>query len=427
MHSSLRLSAGFAVLVFALQTPAFGDEAKSSTAAETSEADALAIFERRILPIMQSRKPSSCTECHLSGVELKDYIRPDQAKTFASLRDRGLIDVKRPEESKILKFISRRSDGTSLITRKVRDQEHAAFKAWIVAASRNPDLLKAEPGDDAVGARLPVEVIRHGRKDRVLESFVDNVWSEVMRCAACHAPDRNQKQVKRHGEQMSWIRLKNPRATLEYMVDAGLIDVDSPADSLLITKPTLQVEHKGGKKIEIGDRTYKQFRRFFEDYAATVNGKYTKASELPEQRDEVSTVTRMWFKITNVPFEYDQKLLRVDVFRREGDGWSKQRWATAERAVFGKKHLWQDHLSVTSPRDAKRAERIRTQDVDMRLPAGDYLARIYIDREGRLKEDYRASLGEKDLVGEVRFSSKWALGYQQMTEIRFPSERDVRD
>ena len=41
-------------------------------------ASPLAIFEKRIVPIFQSAKPSSCSECHLSGVNLKDYIRPTQ-------------------------------------------------------------------------------------------------------------------------------------------------------------------------------------------------------------------------------------------------------------------------------------------------------------------------------------------------------------
>ena len=45
------------------------------------EHTSLAIFERRILPILNAQRPSSCAECHLSGVDLKDYIRPDQATT----------------------------------------------------------------------------------------------------------------------------------------------------------------------------------------------------------------------------------------------------------------------------------------------------------------------------------------------------------
>ena len=75
---------------------------------------ALAIFEKRILPIFQSTKPSSCAECHLSGVDLKEYIRPTQQQTFSSLVSAGLINVAKPDDSKILQFISRRPEQPSL-------------------------------------------------------------------------------------------------------------------------------------------------------------------------------------------------------------------------------------------------------------------------------------------------------------------------
>src|SRR5690349_5224637 len=89
---------------------------------------ALAIFERRILPIFRAKSPSSCTECHLSGVDLKDYIHPDQATTFASLVAAGLVDAKRPEDSKLLEFIARKPEKPSLVTDKAREQEYDAFR-----------------------------------------------------------------------------------------------------------------------------------------------------------------------------------------------------------------------------------------------------------------------------------------------------------
>src|SRR6476646_7062641 len=68
---------------------------------------ALDLFRQRITPILQAKNPSSCSECHLSGVDLKDYIGKTQEETFASLRDAGLVDVKKPAESKLLAFIAR--------------------------------------------------------------------------------------------------------------------------------------------------------------------------------------------------------------------------------------------------------------------------------------------------------------------------------
>src|SRR5688500_17110003 len=70
-----------------------------------------AVFEQRLLPIFKSPNPSSCVQCHLAGVDLKNYILPDHEKTFRSLRDQGLIDLDAPEKSKILTLIDMGAGG----------------------------------------------------------------------------------------------------------------------------------------------------------------------------------------------------------------------------------------------------------------------------------------------------------------------------
>lgn len=75
--------------------------AACAAAAESNDA-ADVVFQQRIMPIFKSPNPSSCTQCHLAAVELKDYIQPSSEKTFLSLRDQGLIDLQTPGESKIL-------------------------------------------------------------------------------------------------------------------------------------------------------------------------------------------------------------------------------------------------------------------------------------------------------------------------------------
>jgi hypothetical protein len=379
--------------------------------------EALAVFEKRILPIFQAKKPSSCTECHLSGVELRDYIQPDQAKTFASLVSVGLIDVKKPDDSKILRFINRSPEKPNLITDKVRQQEHDAFQAWIRAAVKDPALL-ASKSSEATGPQIPDEVIRHARKDRVLASFIDNVWTEVGRCAACHSPDQNQKQVKEQGEQVSWITLRDPQVTLNHMVDAGIINAVEPLESMLLTKPTMQVDHGGGQKLVVGDRTYKQFRRFIDDYASVVDGKYKTVAEIPEESDELSVVTDIWFKITEVPAKYDKMLLQADLYRSTGEGWSKHRVASSDRLVFGKGKLWQHSLSLTGQRGSKWADEMNSK----RLPAGRYLVKLYIDQTGKLQKDFRAELGDKEFVGQVEVESQWPAGYGRMTVVAFPPD-----
>src|SRR5580698_10386562 len=72
--------------------------------------DAVKVFEERIVPIFKSPNPSSCTHCHLASVDLKDYILPSAKDTFLALREQGLIDLDKPENSKILKLINRGAD-----------------------------------------------------------------------------------------------------------------------------------------------------------------------------------------------------------------------------------------------------------------------------------------------------------------------------
>src|SRR5829696_8320155 len=100
------------------------------------------LFEKRLVPIFKSPNPSSCVQCHLSGVDIKDYIRPSHEDTFASLRDRGLIDLDAPERSKILALIKmgEADKGASPIHEKARKAEYEAFADWVKRSAADPKL-----------------------------------------------------------------------------------------------------------------------------------------------------------------------------------------------------------------------------------------------------------------------------------------------
>ena len=129
-----------------------------STAVRADEATVkpspLELFEERILPIFKSPNPSSCVQCHLAAVDLKDYILPSQEKTFASPREQGLSDVDEPEKSKIL-ALTRMGEkdldrGARLVHEKTRVAEYEAFHAWIKACCRDP-VLRTLSGCDGGG------------------------------------------------------------------------------------------------------------------------------------------------------------------------------------------------------------------------------------------------------------------------------------
>ena len=243
------------------------------------------VFERRILPILKSPDPSSCAQCHLAGVDLKNYILPSHEKTFLSLRDQGLINLAKPEDSKILRLINMSEadkGGANLIHEKTRRAEYEAFAEWIKACCADPALRDAAELDPKEFAKpdRPNAVIRHGRKDRLLESFEQNVWAMRFRCMSCHieGTPENDKLRKEHGDRVAWVKA-DAAATMDYLIGTNkLIDTKEPEKSLLLLKPLMEVKHGGGKKFLPGDQGYKAFRAWIEDYAAITNDRYRRAA-----------------------------------------------------------------------------------------------------------------------------------------------------
>lgn len=378
-----------------------------TTSGELSAAD---IFNRRILPIMRSEE-TSCTECHFGGVHLANYIREDQAETFAALRDQGLIDVDSPDDSKILTFIRRHAENGDEMLARVRDAELEAFETWIHAAVEDPDLLSAESTDVIIGNELPVEVIRHMRTDHVLAAFVEAIWSQTGRCIGCHSPENNARLVAEHGDYISWIHPGDPEATLKQCVEQGIIDVDAPESSPLLLKPLAEVDHAGGPKFIRGSQTDQEFRRFLVDYAAIVQQRYQSVDELPQAAEMVLVQTPQQVRITGLPEGLDQKLLRVEIYRWEEGAWSETPWAMADGPINGNDRLFQSLVYATAPRGSDRADEYLL-DREALLPAGRYLFRVFIDREGRSQADRDYELGEAEFFGEIEHDGDWPPGYQ---------------
>jgi len=392
--------------------PAFGDD--GPTPAQ--------IFEKRILPIFKSPQPSSCVDCHLAGVDLKNYILPSHEKTFLSLRDQGMIDLAKPDDSRILQLISMGDNkGAALINDKIRKAELAAFSEWIKACVADPKLKDAPKlaASELAQPRRPNEVIRHDRIDNVLASFERNVWSQRFRCTSCHSPDSadSAKLIKENGEEMMWVRREGAEASMKYLIASKLVLPKAPDKSLLLLKPLNQVKHGGGQKMLTGDLTYKGFRTWIEDYAKVMNDQYAKASDLPkETAGPLAFGSDVWLKLTNTPPAWGDKLLQVSLFAwdEKKKTWETDPIANSDRKVFGKGRLWQHSLTLLAVAGTPRAEAWSRQSKSA-LPAGKYLVRIHVDAQGRLERDWKSPLGKADLAGELEVESTWPGGYGSMT------------
>src|SRR5207253_6486838 len=125
----------------------------------------------------------------------------------------------------------------NLIPAKTRQAEYDAFAAWIKACAADPALKNAsKPEKTPALAVKPTEVVRHARKDQMLESFEANVWAIRFRCMNCHTEGtpQNDKLKKEHGERVAWAKKDGAAATMEYLLASKLIDPAKPTDSLLL-------------------------------------------------------------------------------------------------------------------------------------------------------------------------------------------------
>ncbi len=397
--------------------------AAPATEPPVDSTDARLVFEKRILPIFKSPDPSSCVQCHLAGVDLKNYIRPTHEETFVSLRDQGLIDLDAPAKSKILALIQMSEAdkaGAALVHEKNRKAEHAAFAAWIAASATDPKLRAAPKlaATDLARPPRPVEVIRHARTDRLLASFEQTVWAVRFRCMSCHTEGtpENKKLVAEHGERVAWVKADGPAATLAYLRASKLIDADNPENSLLLRKPLNTAKHGGGQKFLPGDQGYKAYRTFLDDYAKVVKDQYADAAALPPPDDgPLRFGTDIWLKLTNTPPAWADRLVQVDVYAWDAGtkAWEPSPVATTDRKVWGQGKLWQHNLTLLAAKGSDRATAWKS--APPALTKGRYLLKVYVDGADRLAADWKAVLVDRDYAGQVEVASDWPAGYGKMT------------
>ena len=425
----------------------------------TDEPTPEAVFEARLKPIFDSPDPSSCVQCHLSAVDLKDYILPSSRETFLSLRDQGLINTERPNDSKILDLISMgESDPDALSQRihaKNRKAEYDAFSHWIKACCQDKGLLGAKPATTSTkaGPGYSDHVIRHTRKDRVLDSFVRNVWSQRMRCFPCHTPgeldpanpmhkkpiERHRDFVKEYGARMNIFK-ETPMETMRSLIASSriignsqkvavnqlpLINLEAARMSLLIQKPTaklppkdsdgkigkpssrMPVSHMGGIKMHEGDQSYKAWLHWLEDYAASVSGGYESDEELPEDN---WYPTQHVVRIKGIPKSWPN-LAKVQVFVHRLDdgsgGWEDKPIAFTQSLVTPRK-IVNGSLFVL----AKPGQREQLDPTSTILEPGKIQLRLYLDRDKILAASPTLLLNNREADATSVVDAAFGIGFK---------------
>lgn len=418
------------------------------------EESAMELFEQRIMPIFRSPKPSSCVQCHLASVDLKNYILPSHEQTFLSLRDQGLIDTTNPSESKILKLIgmgdSDQDDMAKRIHAKTRQLEFDAFAAWVRACCDDKALVQRPPlsVDALAKPAISDEVIRHGRKDRVLDSFVRNVWSQRMRCFPCHTPDeidsgdpkhvkpkqRHREFVQQYGARMNIFKA-TPGETMTSLLASShkssakrlsLINLEEPGKSLLVLKPTSKipkkddngklgkpssidpVSHMGGLKMHVDDVSYKAMITWIQDLADIENGRYESADDIPLDNWYPS---KHVIRIKDVPSSWPL-LGRVQLFvhAHDDDGPLRAPFAFTQGLITPRRFANGSLMVLRSP---EQDDDIEWDANGVKLRPGKYTVKVYLDENQRIKSDPQAMLGDEEFRGQLTFNADWGEGFQK--------------
>lgn len=415
---------------------------------------ALDLFAERIMPIFRSPKPSSCVQCHLASVDLKDYILPSHEQTFVALRDDGLIDLDNPDKSKILTLIGmgiRDPDKQAkLIHQKTREAELAAFAAWIKACVADKRLRSLpalaggkEKKENHVGPTKSDRMVRHARKDRLLDSFTRNIWSQRMRCFPCHTPHeldpsnpKHAKPIERHREleekygQLINIFRETPAETMRALMTNSrrrskrklpLLNIDSPAESLLVLKPThklpkkrpdgsferpsskIPITHVGGLKMFVNDQSYKSFLAWIEDYGRTVREQYTSDEQLPlDNWHPTKVVLRLNEMPENLPVLTPVQLF-VHAPGRTPFTWQVRPIAFTQGVITPRRFVNGTLFRLSLPEASGKKP--------PKMVPGTYLIKVYVDQTGRLKKDPTAMLTDDDFFGEAKLDARWREGF----------------
>ncbi|MEO1525279.1 MAG: hypothetical protein AAFX06_07575 [Planctomycetota bacterium] len=417
------------------------------------------VFETRLKPIFDSPNPSSCVQCHLSAVDLKHYILPSSRETFLSLRDQGLIDTERPSESKILHLISMGDSDPDDLSRRIhsknRKAEYDAFSNWIDACCQDKELLAAKPtkAGSKAGPSHSNNLIRHARKDRVLDSFVRNVWSQRMRCFPCHTPneldaenpmhrkpiERHRDFVKKYGARMNIFK-GSPSETLRSLIASSrilgngqrlkgnqlpLINLEMPAMSLLVQKPVaklpakdpdgkigepsseIPVSHMGGIKMHKGDQSYKAWLHWLEDYSASVSGGYRSDDELPKDN---WYPTQHVVRIKGIPKTWP-KLSTVQVFVHRWDDdtndWAEESIAFTQSLVTPRRIVNGSLFVLATPDQRKHLD-----PIDTTLESGKVQLRLFLDRDKVLAESPTRLLNDREPDATSVFDAAFGTGFK---------------
>lgn len=206
--------------------------------------DGQALFEQRIVPLLEADRPKSCNQCHLSGVDLSMWNQGDACSTMACMIEDGVVDLDDPARSELLAFIDRAQPQSKGITDEVIAEEREAVELWIQRAADCRDCLPSGDGT-ACGRPRPGPCDAYDPKfedpggcdDKTLEQlFMNSFFFDRGRCFPCHFEQGNpvlEAPTFIFEGDCSVASLRS----LRELERRGYLDPDNPDESLWLQKP----------------------------------------------------------------------------------------------------------------------------------------------------------------------------------------------
>ncbi len=243
--------------------------------AECREGVANDVFDRYVAPLVSGGQPSSCNQCHLSGVSLGNFVRSTPCESMGCLLGSGEVDLAAPSSSKILERILRADPSSGLITAEVIQAEYDGMLAWIEYSSLCHTEVCGEQanacGGESANTGATTGPLGECAEETLIAQFEKSVYSTVQgRCAGCHDPNGPRFEPT----ATSWLDNTPGGAarTMYNIIGRRLIAPLVPETSLLLAKPLSEeaggVQHTGGPKYEDKtDATYVATLQWIEAYA----------------------------------------------------------------------------------------------------------------------------------------------------------------
>lgn len=250
--------------------------------------DGLTMYEQRIAPLLTDDRPSTCNQCHLSGIDLSVFVQQTPCQTMACMAELGLVDLLNPASSLVLRWIER-AEPDGGITAETIATEHDAVLEWIemsavcgeqmcepvVDPCGTPaqEILECEIPPSAADEQRPVDDDGTCSDLNLERLWQDKVYSWRGRCFPCHFDSFDED----FEEPPPWITSGDCNLgalqTLRTAQRSGYLDTADPMASLLLTKPLEEelggVEHGGGPKMHsVEEAAYLDFVEFLERYAS---------------------------------------------------------------------------------------------------------------------------------------------------------------